>query len=181
MEVKAVRRLGWLVMLLLFAATPVVSLAAPDDRLIVPGVRIGKWTLSITIDDLLRMNGPGSRQTHMTTDASDADAVSDFTVVSWGSIGAVTYDQKRVVALRVGYGSLGYRTTLGIGFQATRDHVLKVYGKPTAETTPLLGSTRLIYDKIGIAFVINASTAAGVMWDITVFKPGTADRLWHLM
>ncbi len=175
------QRLGLVALLLLFVATPVAS-QAPDDKLIVPGVRIGKWTLSMTIDDLLRMNGPGSRQKHMTTDASDADAVSDFTIFSWNTFGAVTYDEKRVVALLVGYGSLAYRTTLGIGFQATRDHVLKAYGKPTAETTPLLGSTtRLIYDKIGIAFVINAATAAGIMWDITVFKPGTADRLWHLM
>ncbi len=31
---------------------------APDDKLIVSGQRIGKWTLEMTIDDLLRINGP---------------------------------------------------------------------------------------------------------------------------
>jgi hypothetical protein len=29
-----------------------------DDRLIVPGQRIGSWTLDMTIADLLRTNGP---------------------------------------------------------------------------------------------------------------------------
>jgi len=52
---KAVAALGVLVLLLL--APPVVS-QVPDDKLIVPGVRIGKWTLEMTIDTLRQMNGP---------------------------------------------------------------------------------------------------------------------------
>src|SRR3990170_4152679 len=51
---KATAALGVLILLLL--APPAVS-QIPDDKLIVPGVRIGKWTLKMTINDLLRMNG----------------------------------------------------------------------------------------------------------------------------
>ncbi len=54
---KVVAILGVLVLLLL--APPAVS-QAPDDKLIVPGQRIGKWTLDMTVEDLDRMNGQGS-------------------------------------------------------------------------------------------------------------------------
>lgn len=45
-----------LTLVLLFATSPVVP-QIPDDTLVVPGQRIGKWTLRMTVDDLTRMNG----------------------------------------------------------------------------------------------------------------------------
>lgn len=43
---------------LLLLASPAVS-QVPDDKLIVAGQRIGKWTLEMTVDDLFRINGTG--------------------------------------------------------------------------------------------------------------------------
>ncbi len=53
MKAKAV--LGVLILLIL---VPSAISQVPDDKLIVPGQRIGKWTLEMTIDTLLQMNGP---------------------------------------------------------------------------------------------------------------------------
>ncbi len=50
---KVVAALAVLILLLL---APSVVSQVPDDKPIVPGVRIGKWTLEMTIDTLLQMN-----------------------------------------------------------------------------------------------------------------------------
>ena len=49
----------WIAPLLLLVLTTAAAGAppGPDDRLIVPGQRIGKWTLQMTYADLLRLNG----------------------------------------------------------------------------------------------------------------------------
>lgn len=158
---------------LLLSAGP--ALSAPDDKLIVPGKRIGKWTLEMTIADLERMNGTARRILLRAGEAPDADAARNFTFIYWNgvNVGASTVDQKTVVDLAMfaeGTGWKLYKTDKGIGLVSTREQVLKAYGKPTAETTP--GGrrpTRLIYDKVGIAFRFYAD---GTMSDIFVFHPG---------
>lgn len=176
---------------LLLTAGP--ALSAPDDKLIVPGKRIGKWTLEMTIADLERMNGPGTRILFRAGDRPAADAARDFTQVTWKSIivGAVTVDQKTVVALvwngegpylnSVMVGWQLYKTDKGISLESKREQVLKAYGKPTAETSPGQGpgaptqrlahwaDTRLIYDQVGIAFRFYAD---GTMYSLHVFLPG---------
>ena len=52
---RVVAVLGFLLFLLLLVQPPLTQV--PDDKLIVPGQRIGKWTLDMSIDDLLKMNG----------------------------------------------------------------------------------------------------------------------------
>ena len=44
-------------LLILLIVVPRALSQVPDDRLIVPGQRIGKWTLEMSVDDLVRMNG----------------------------------------------------------------------------------------------------------------------------
>jgi len=56
-EVMAMKAMTVVVLFLLLLAPPAVS-QVPDDKLIVPGQRIGKWTLEMTIDTVLQMNGP---------------------------------------------------------------------------------------------------------------------------
>ncbi len=178
------RWLGLITLLLLLGTSPVAS-QVRDDRLIVPGVRVGKWTLSMTIDDLLRMNGPATRMLFTAGNAQATDAVFDYTVLGWWDrlpLGAATYDQKTVAFLTLWVyspGSFSYKTDRGVGFGTTRSQVLKTYGGPTAETSPLqrLGQTRLIYDRMGIAFLCDGEN----VWTIDVFRPGTASRHWHLM
>ena len=50
-------RTAILLLLTVLLLAPRAVAQAPDDKLIVPGVRIGKWTLKMTIPDLERMNG----------------------------------------------------------------------------------------------------------------------------
>ena len=51
-------KIGILLVLSLLLAVGPAAPQALDDALIVPGERIGKWTLQMTIDDLVRCNGP---------------------------------------------------------------------------------------------------------------------------
>ncbi len=86
---------------LLLLAPPAVS-QVPDDKLIVPGQRIGKWTLEMTIADLERIYGPARRNLFRAGEAPVADAARDFTLVFWKvGVGAWTVDQKTVVVLGV--------------------------------------------------------------------------------
>ncbi len=171
------------VLTLVLLAPPAVS-QAPADKLIVPGVRIGRWTLAMTIADLVRMNGSeGSRVFYRAGEEPFADAVRDLIEFRWDDVlvRAITFDQKTVTGLVVGgiYLKGGwqlYKTDKGIGLESTRDQVLKAYGKPTAQTAPEPGvQTHLIYDKIGIAFRV---WAHGSMRGLFVFRPGTAKTIW---
>jgi hypothetical protein len=176
----------WISLLLLvpLGASQAASQVA-SDKVIVPGVRIGKWALQMTIDDLLRANGFARRTLFMGGVAPVADHVRDFTLFGWvrNPVAAATADQKNVDALMVGLtGVLGhdvagpqYETNKGIGFRATRPQVLKAYGKPTAETAPQAGEVRLIYDEIGIAFRFDVG---GRMRTIDIFPPRRAKSLW---
>ncbi len=150
-----------------------------DDELIVPGVRIGKWTLQMTIDDLLRMNGAVSPVLFYAEPARSRD----FWQYSWYSVafGAQTFDKKKVEVPVAGVGGdrnrvVFYRTDKGVTlFQSKRSDILKVYGEPTV----VLGGTRfiLIYDKIGLGFRLFNVEDGGIreMW---VFRPGNAKNIW---
>lgn len=177
------------VLVLLLLAPSVIS-QGPDDKLIVPGQRIGKWTLEMTIDDLARVND-STKGRHLfkagyKAGGEDmADTVRDLTEVWWDGfaplpVSAFTGDQKTVVILIISTrvvvpGGELYRTDTGIGLKSTRDQVLKAYGKPTAETAPEVVQKTLIYDKIGIAFRV---WNYGAMRGIWVFHPQTAKTIW---
>ncbi|MGH2375177.1 MAG: hypothetical protein ACRDIC_17120, partial [bacterium] len=47
----------FLFLVLLMMQVPTVASPTPDDTLVMPGLRMGKWTLTMTIDDLVRMHG----------------------------------------------------------------------------------------------------------------------------
>lgn len=177
------------VLVLLLLAPPAVS-QAPDDKLIVPGQRIGKWTLEMNIADLVRMNGPARSRTLFTAGGSTfADAVRDLTMVNWDGIvvRAMTFEDSKlrdtVVALLIDIdttiaGWQLYKTDKRSGLESTRDQVLKAYGKPTAQTKPEPTQTNLIYDNIGIAFHVWGRTLNETMRAIFVFRPRTAKTIW---
>lgn len=71
---------------------------------------------------------------------------------------------------------LPYRTTAGVSLQGTQADILKAYGKSAAASVPQSGSSRLIYDALGVAFVVQQS--AGWISRIAIFKPGSARRIW---
>jgi hypothetical protein len=167
---------------LLVVVAPAVS-QIPDNNLIVPGVRIGKWTLTMTIDDLLRMNGSYSHsEAHFYSGLETSLAARrDGWIYLWTALdlGAETYDKKKVEALSAGLGGFApFKTDRGIVVRQSRhSDILEVYGKPT--TTLKQASTGmfdLVHDKIGVAFrVLDPS---GTIRAIIVFRPGTAKSIW---
>lgn len=160
---------------LLLLVAPAVS-QTPDDKLIMPGVRIGKWTLAMKIDDLVRMNGPAQIVPIVGGTAPVADTIHDYTIFLWNplDLGAFTFDRKKVEVLGTG-ALMNYKTAKGIGLKSTRSETVATYGKPTAETIPRDGLTHLIYEKFGISFLFFNT---GQIRNIYVFRPGTAKTFW---
>ncbi len=171
-----------LLLTVLLMAPPAVS-QPPDDKLVVPGVRIGKWRLQMTIDDLLRMNGPASPVLHY----ADSIRSRDFWQYSWYSVafGAQTFDKKKVEVLVAGAGGdlnsvVPYRTDKGvILLKSVRSDILKGYGKPTVALKPDDTHYVLIYDMIGLGFgVFGEGDEGGGVRVIWVFQPGSAKSIW---
>jgi hypothetical protein len=166
--------------LILFVALfvmPVVAMAqSPDDKLIVPGVRIGSWRLDMTIEDLVKLNGPESGRALV----QFPDMVRQFTFVRWPRLGmgVNTLDGRHVELLVLGIGGIpiAQKTAEGIGFQSTAAGVVKIYGPPTAETVPREGQRNMIYDELGINFQVFVT---GRVNELRIFKPGTARNIWR--
>jgi len=175
---KATAALGVLILLLL--APPAVS-QIPDDKLIVPGVRIGKWTLKMTINDLLRMNGQrvGGGGGAAIQRASAKDFVSsDFWSHNWYHLGfsAITMgrDSQRVEVLVTVGGE--YKTAKGIAVKsASRGDVDQAYGKPTVVTQPLPNWSSPIHDKAGLGMDFDPN---GVARSIFIFRVGSARQIF---
>jgi len=123
-----------LAVLLLFLIASTALSQVPDDKLIVPGQRIGKWTLDMTIDDLFRINGTGICTSPITSPAY----VSPFIVCLWLSnpLNALTRDRKKVEVLAVTTAGMEavarvFKTEKGIGTGSMSADVLAAYGNPT--------------------------------------------------
>ncbi len=162
------------VLVLLLLAPPAVSQVVPDDKLIVPGVRIGKWTLDMTIQQLVQMNGRPS-----TVDrAGGADHVPPAPQrYIWDRLAffAITRDGQKVQNFLIG--DEAFKTEKNVGPGSTRVSVQNAYGTPTAETTVTADgrTTRMIYDAIGFAAVIDG----GVAISVNIFRAGDAKTIWR--
>lgn len=174
-----------LAVVLLLLVSPAIS-EVPGDKLIVPGVRIGKWTLEMTIATLVQMNGPqntagiGSPIDPMRRSFSDSN--SEIWWHEWSNLffSAATRgrDTQRVEYIFIW--SQDFKTDKGIATGMVRQAAENAYGQPTAVTrTEGLqnpGGLRLIYDEIGLAALINRN---GVVDMLFVFRPRTARTLWN--
>jgi len=168
---KVIAALGILVLMLL--VLPAVS-QVPDDKLIVPGQRIGKWKLEMSIDELSGMNGPPSS---VSQPVAIDSAIVKPSVHFWDPLGlavATGGNDKRPVLL-IALSDI-YKTSQGIGVGATREAVEAVYGKAPMVTrwSPDATAFRLIYDRLGITVRLIRGAADSVY----IFKPGTAKNLW---
>lgn len=169
-----------LVLLLLTAAlTNFVLAAAPDDNLIVPGQRISKWTLEMSIEDLESLNGPAQRIALSAGGGVSLDAIRDLSQHLWRNVGlaAATFDGKRVEVLAAGVAGTNppYRTELGVGILSSPEALARAYGTPTAQTRPMTGQIRLIYDHLGFYARL---LEGGAITEIGVFRTGSAKTLW---
>lgn len=152
--------------LLLAIASPAASQVV-DDKVVVPGTRIGRLALEMPIQDLMRMNGPASARP-----SSVATFIPEATWVSWDSLGlaAGTHDRKRTDYLAVYQGS-DYKTQRGVGYKASRKAVVSAYGEPTVEGDIFVQGriiTILAYDRIGLAFFLHND----VVEVLLIFRPG---------
>jgi len=155
-----------------------VAQTALDDKVIVPGVRIGKWTLQMSLDDLDKMNGPAT-----VYQVENADYRSPhFLFHAWSSLdfAAGAYQPRKVGWFAVGfsYALVPWRTQQGISLQSNRADVLKIYGRPSAETVPRAGRKNMIYDAIGISFEVYDT--GGNITEMRIFRPGTARNIWKI-
>jgi hypothetical protein len=173
----------WFVLLLL--AQSAVS-QTPDDRLIVPGIRMGKWTLDITINALVEMNGPQNTGGGFTpVDSMRSyfnDSREDIWVHWWSNHQFLAATRGRD-AQRVEYlftSSSAFKTDKGVAPGSSRLALESAYGPPTAVVSQVRagigGHQRLIYDDIGLAAIVDR---VGAVDSLLVFRPRTARTLWN--
>ena len=148
-----------------------------DDRIIVPGVRIGPWRLAMTLDELVKLNGPEVGRGPI----QFPDMRSQLTLIGWPdrSLAVATPDGNHVCFLTLGIGGVpaSHATAEAIGAPSRLAEVLKIYGPPTSQTVPRPGQKNLTYDRLGIDFQVLANDRA---FQVRIFKPGTAHRIWRL-
>lgn len=170
------------ILTLLLLSPPAVS-QVPDDKLIVPGQRIGKWTLEMTIADLDRMNGQGSL--FRTTEPFFQSGIVFRGWPDPGLLAAHRQDQTRVECLilsilmstRV---MSEFKTTESIGVTSKWEEVFAAYRGPSWQTRLAEGVTRMVYDRIGVTFVtLLGSDGADVVVAVYVFRPGGARSIWR--
>lgn len=168
------------VLLIVMAVFTSLSAAqVSQENLVVPGQRIGKWTLGITIADLVAMNGQQNSSDgapRRPASGSAADLQGDLTEHHWQNLGLIagTRDGQRVLylAARQTAASSPYKTAEGIGYGSSRFAVEAAFGRPGATTVPELGFQTWIYDERGIALVFPTIPR------LYVFRPNSAKSIW---
>jgi hypothetical protein len=173
MKIKAIRPVMVIVLLLLMVS-PVAS-QAPDDKLITPGVGIGRWKLQMMLAELVQMNGPASSNRGGGLDSNR----TEYWTHSWERLGVVATAtggrDAQTVDVLIAF-TQDHKTAQGVSVSTQRDVVEAAYGKPTAVTRATNSDTRLIYDEIGLWVRILDGTGAAIF--IGVFRPGAAKQLW---
>jgi hypothetical protein len=134
----------------------------------------------MTIDDLLKMNGPRNGSGRVAVEHPPGENVpDDFWAHRWDNLrlAAMTLgrDSQTVVELMVR--SPEYRTAQAVGVGSSRETVQRAYGLPTTVAVALPGWWCGIYDQVGMT--VQISPTDGVRY-ISVFRPGTAKQLYRL-
>lgn len=172
---------GLLTILVLLYALPASS-QVPDDRVIVPGERVGKWTLDMTTTDVESVvrppNLPPGRGSAIVDVRPGNDVREGVWTVFWAHVffGMGINDPRTGKALYLMIVSREYRTTKDVGPGMTVEAVTQGYGLPTATTSVGIGVTRRIFNDAGIAFVMRGDEVIQVF----VFRLGTAATIWKM-
>ena len=163
-------------LVVLFLSPPAIS-QAPDDKLIVPGERIGKWTFQMTIGDLLRLNGPYDQQTNPRPIAALPTWIRGLWLHSWDHLGLRVWtlgrDAQRIeVLLAI---TEDYKTSKGVSVGTSREALETAYGKATRIRPWRPGFLEIIYDEIGLNVQINRGNSVEV---VRIFRPGEASKIF---
>lgn len=174
MKIKVVRFVMVMVFLLLLVS-PVAS-QVPDDKLIVPDERIGRFTLTMTVAEILGMLGPAEKLSPGRF--GDQSLQNDLTLYIWDVVPLtiITRDEKVPLSVSIRR-SHDYKTARGIGYLAKPEAVRDAHGAPTREVQwgRRTQEQVLIYDGLGIAFFIGDE---GIVGSIGVFKRQSASGIW---
>ena len=158
-------------LIVLLGASPASS-QVTGDKTVVPGTRVGLWTLEMSIQDLLRTNGPvGTRPTIASA------YVPRMTWYAWDALGIATgTHNRRTVEFLAVYETRELSTQRSIGIKTSRRAVLAAYGQPELEGDIYVQGkiiSVLIYNKIGLAVFLNDDTVQMML----VFRPGNGGDL----
>lgn len=159
----------------LLLLAPSAASQVPDDRLIVPGERIGKWTLRMTVEDITSTLG---REIFVASSKElGVDVQGDLRAYQWGiGLQAYTRDGRNILLLEV-VKSLAFATEKGVKYGTRRSDVEIAHGRPTRVTQwgREASQATFWYDDTGLeVFFTPTSTVGG----IGVFRPGTALSIW---
>ncbi len=168
---------------------PARAAAASDDERVTPGVRIGSFALTMSVEEMeqshgpLRAIGPPEGQPQFLAARLQQDQAREFWIHRWDHLGvrASTEHKSGGQVLTINAASavaaaLKFRTVEGITNGASREEVTRVYGRPTAITIASEARVHLIFDEAGIAFRIHA--IPDKVENILVFLPGTGRARW---
>lgn len=169
------RRAVLLVLFLALAPSTTTS-KTPSDNLIVPGQRIGPWTLEMNVDQFARTVG----RTKISKPKMEIDLAVPVNGYCGVEICAYYRVKEKIISLRVSHISGFSNTGKGVGVGSPLSKVLAAYGRPTAKTRfgdDYAGYARVIYDDIGLTLRANSVTETVI--SIGVFRPGTARSIWQ--
>ena len=170
---KALRMWAVVGILSVLALTFPADSRPSDDSLIVPGVRIGKATLAMTVPTLVTTLGEPITHfeglPHFGVESQPGVLALDWTGPV--GLGLATRDDRTVLALYT-CGAPRYRTATGVKYGSALGSVESAYGKPTA-TIPLVIGPAIIYNSVGLAVRYFRWVEC-----IVVFRPGSARQIW---
>jgi len=173
----------------------------PDDSLIVPGLRIGRYSLEGSVEDITQLVGspPGRQRVFPERDTimPITGTVGSYTLTIWpleaGNLGASHRNEHQIDTLQLffypGAQPSLFRTDQGIGLRSKRADVELAYGRPTWEhrygvdardraCLPSASGCRTFtftaYNPIGIAFWFEET---GLVGAIFIFRPGAAPSI----
>ena len=149
----------------------------PDDGVIVPGERIGRWSLRLSFSKLARMTGSEPLP------FGPPDFRPGLREFGWfhgpaAGLYAATRDGRRMEYLEAWLSSSGlasFKTARDIGKDSTQEAVVAAYGASSIQMPHWRGGVRLIFDGSGLAVGIQEGKATR----ITVFRPGSAKEIWR--
>ena len=165
--------------LLLLVLTAVVVLPVvaqtPPDKIAIPGSRVGRWDVNMSVQEFLRTNGPAGPRPSVA-----AQYVPRMTWYSWDQlgVGVGSHDRRRVEFLAV-YAVRDLTTERGVGIRSSRRAVLAAYASPELEGDIFVQGkiiTVLIYNKTGLALFLNQDTVDLLL----IFRPGDGGDLISL-
>lgn len=162
-------------LLLLALTTLPVAAQTPQDKIAIPGSRVGRWDLNMSVQDFLRTNGPAGPRPSVAT-----QYVPRMTWYSWDhlGIGAASHDRRKVEFLAV-YAVRDLTTERGVGIRSSRRAVLAAHGSPELEGDIFVQGKIipvLIYNKMGLALFLNEDAVDLML----IFRPGDGGDLISL-